>query len=491
MILFNKKKLHNGITLNLKKIFTKNLLIIIIIFPLFLILFYGVSVSLALQYKHNLYTKKELIRYEKELKSKHKNFLQEKAKYIASFMNFIYNQNDKNSKIVLTKEIFKFIASIKYDNGFIFFFQKKGNLVNIIRHPCGEKLFSLVQSSNQKSIISKLIESANNDKFINYQGTDCISDNFIDKVALVQRIKTTNYYIIISEKNVLYSIQEKKKELEEKLDDELNGNFKILFIVVIISILFSLIFSKIMNMLILDYEREIKDSNKAMFSQSRLAQAGEMLSMISHQWRQPISKIASIASKLRFDMMMGKEVDSKLLDRGLKEVEEYTEFLSETIDDFKEFYKPKTIKIASFILPLIERSLNFLENELSKKEIVLKKVFDNDKKALIYSNELIQVIINIIQNAIEFSQQGATITITTKAKNDEYIIYIKDEAGGIKDESMDKIFDAHFSTKSTKNATNLGLGLYVSKVIIENHFNGKLEVKSQHKNTTFIIRLPL
>ena len=477
--------------MNLKKIFTKHLLIITIVFPLFLILFYGISVSFALKYKHELYTKKELSRYEKELKDKHKNFLQEKAKYIESFISFIYAQNKNSSKIVLTKEIFKFIASIKYDNGFIFFFQKKGNLVNIIRHPCGEKLFELVQATNQESIISKLINAANNDTFINYQGTDCFNKQLINKVALVQRIKTTNYYIIISEKNILYSIEAKKNELEAKLNDELSGNLQLLFIVIITSIIFSLIFSKVMNMLILDYEKEIKNSNKAMFSQSRLAQAGEMLSMISHQWRQPISKIASIASHLRFQMMMGNTINEKELDKELNTIEEHTEFLSETIDDFKEFYKPKSIKETSPILPVINKALSFLENELSKKNIILAKSFDKDREVLIYPNELVQVLINIIQNAIEFSTSKATITISTKAKIDEYIISIKDEAGGIKEENIEKIFDAHFSTKSEKNATNLGLGLYVSKVIIESHFNGKLEVQSQDKNTTFIIRLPL
>jgi len=475
--------------MNLKKIFTKHLLSITIIFPLLLIFFYGLSVSFALKYKHEIYSQKELAKYEKELKGKHQGFLHEKAKYIDSFMNFIYTQNKNNSKVVLTKEIFRFIASIKYENGFIFFFQKKGNLVNIIRHPCGRKLFDLVQSTNKESIVSKLLDS--NDSFINYQGTDCKEDDFVNKVAIVQRFKTTNFYIIISENNAFYSIQEKKKALQEKLDDELDSNLKLLLIVSIVSVIFSLLFSKFMNTLILDYEREIKESNKAMFAQSRLAQAGEMLSMISHQWRQPISKIASIASDLRFQMMMDEEIKPEQLDKELNEIEGHTEFLSETIDDFKEFYKPKSIKEKAFILPTIEKSLSFLEAQLGKKHIVIEKNFDKDVKAYIYPNELVQVIINILQNAIEFSKNNSKISIRTKAKNDEYTIWIQDEAGGVKEEHIEKIFDAHFSTKAEKNATNLGLGLYVCKVIIESHFNGKLEVQSEGLSTTFIIRLAL
>lgn len=491
MILFINIQKQKGAEINLKKIFTKNLLSITIVAPLILIFFYGVSVSFALKYKHKINTSQELSDYETELKEKHKTFLEEKAKYIKSFMNYIYAQNTSNSKIILTKEMFKFIASIKYDNGFIFFFKKEGNVVNIIRHPCGEKLFTMVQSSNQESIISKLIDAADNDVFIDYKGTDCVSDNFVDKVALVQRIETTNYYIIISEKNALPSIEKKKRELEAKLDEQLWENLKLLLIVSMISIILSVIFSKIMNMLIRGYEEELKASHKAMFTQSRLAQAGEMLSMISHQWRQPISKIASIASNLRFQGIMGHTISAEKLDQELNAIEEHTEFLSETIDDFKKFYKPKSIKESSPILPIVNKALSFLKSELEKKKIILKENFDKDREALIYPNELIQVLMNIIQNAIEFSSVNATIRISTKAKINEYIIYIQDEAGGIKEEHIEKIFDAHFSTKSDKNATNLGLGLYVSKVIIENHFNGKLEVESQDKNTTFIIRLPL
>jgi signal transduction histidine kinase len=226
-----------------------------------------------------------------------------------------------------------------------------------------------------------------------------------------------------------------------------------------------------------------------MFSQSRLAQAGELISMISHQWRQPISKIASITSNLRFQMIMDSKIDLVYLDKKFEEIEDYTEFLSETIDDFREFYKPKKNKEQVYILPLIEKSLSFLENGIMKKNIILIKEFDKDTKISLYQNELMQVIINIVQNAIEFSEKGSIIKIKTLLKAKEYVISIHDNAGGIKDEHIHKIFDAHFSTKVNKDSINLGLGLYVSKVIIENHFSGKLEVKSEGNSSIFMIRL--
>jgi len=478
--------------MNLKKIkliFTKHLLIITVIFPLVIILFYGISISVALKYKHNQYTKRELYRYEHELKNKHKNFLKEKAKYIESFMNFLYAQDLNKTDDSYKNSILTFIDSIKkYDSGFIFIFHKDGN---VIKHPCTDTLINLVHINNQKNIVEKLINASKNDKFVTYKGTDCINDNSINKIAYVHHIRSTDLYIVISknEKDIDYSIEQKKKVWEEKLDDESKENIKLLLIVSLISIIVSIIFSKILNKLIKDYEKEIKDSNKAMFSQARLAQAGELISMISHQWRQPISKIASITSNLRFQLMMGKEIDMEDLDKSFGEIEDYTEFLSETIDDFREFYKPRKNKEKSYVLPLIQKSIGFLESEINKNNIVIEKNFDKDVKVYLYQNELIQVIINIIQNAIDLSQNGASIKIKTKVKSDEYIISITDRAGGIKDEYIDKIFDAHFSTKVAKESTNLGLGLYVSKVIIESHFNGKLEVTSQGDSSTFTIRL--
>ena len=475
--------------MNLKTFFTKNLLIITVVFPLIIILFYGISISIALKYKHKQYTEQELKRYEHELKNKHKNFLREKAKYIESFMNIIYEQELNKSEPLSTKNILKFIDSIKkYDSGFIFIFREDGI---VIKHPCAQTLINLVQTNNRKTILSKLIQASKDKSFVKYQGTNCIDDDFIDKIGIVYHIKTTDLYIVISknQRDILYSIEQKKLVWEDKLNDELKENIKLLFILSLISIFFSIIFSKIINKLIKDYEKEIKDSNKAMFSQARLAQAGELLSMISHQWRQPISKIASIASNMRFKMMMGSELSPEYIDKSLEDIEKHTEFLSETIDDFREFYKPQKSKELEYILPLIDRSLNFLDNQINKKNILIQKEFDKDVKVSLYPNEFMQVIINIVQNAIDFSKDGAYIKIKTEVKEDEYTISISDEAGGMSDECMQKIFDAHFSTKTSKKSTNLGLGLYVSKVIIESHFNGKLEVKSQGENSTFTIRL--
>jgi signal transduction histidine kinase len=480
--------------MNLKAVFIKHLSVITIIFPLLTIIFYGIATSLTLEYQHNKYEELELKRYENELKNKHVNFFKEKVKYIDSFINFLSLEKNSEQTSKLTDRILLFVESLKkYDSGFIFVFKQDGT---VLKHPCANRLIELVESDMQinkdaYNILYKLLNAARYNQFINYKGTDCINDRLVNKIAFVHHIKNTDLYVVISknEKDIADSIEKKKKILEQKLHDELRDMIKLLLIVCLVSVIFSLFFSKFINMLIKDYEKEIKRSHNIMFSQSRLAQAGELLSMISHQWRQPISKIASITSNLRFKIILGEKINIDYLDEKCNEIEDYTEFLSETIDDFREFYKPKKDKEPIYIQPIIEKSLNFLENEINKKSIKIHKEFGKDAKILLYKNELMQVIINIVQNAIDFSPKGASIHIETLLKLSEYIIMVIDEAGGIKEENINKVFDAHFSTKNGKNSTNLGLGLYVSKVIIEQHFNGKLEVESRGKSSKFTIRL--
>ncbi len=477
----------------LKMLFTKHLLIITLVFPLLVVIFYGITLSVILKHKHNTYSNEELNRYEDELKERHRLFLREKGKYIELFINILYAKELNTSNTLVENRVIDFIESLKkYDSGFIFVFKANGEL---IKHPCATRFIGFEDKYNRSQkndIVKKFIEASKSDKYIYYSGMDCQQNRIVDKIGYVQQIRETNLYVVISknETDINNSIQAQKLIWQKKFEDESDDNTKLLVFAIFLSIIFSLIFSKILNHIILDYEKEIQRSNSIMFAQSRLAQAGELLSMISHQWRQPISKIASIVTNLRFKIMMSAEIDKEYIDKKSQEIEEHTEFLSKTIDDFREFYKPKNLKESVYLVPLIHKAVDFLENSIKKKKIIVKTHFCKDAKVEIYPNELIQVIINIVQNAIEFSQNGATIKIITRVKSGDYMIYIKDNAGGIKSEYIDKIFDAHFSTKSAKSTNNLGLGLYVSKVIIETHFHGKLSVSSQGECSIFTIRLP-
>ena len=246
---------------------------------------------------------------------------------------------------------------------------------------------------------------------------------------------------------------------------------------------------------------EAKRKEKLLQDQSRLAQMGEMISMIAHQWRQPLGAISSsvivIQSKIsigKFDLSKEQDRDKflSLLNRKLNSINEYVQSLSETIDDFRNFFKPDKQKEDVNILVPIERALKIVENSMNTKGIVVKYNFNVECSIKIYKNEIMQVILNILKNAednfIERKIENPMIEIDLGYENNMCIIKIIDNGGGISNEILSNIFDPYFSTKDDKNGT--GLGLYMSKIMIEEHHNGTLDVYNQNSGVCFKIELP-
>lgn len=241
--------------------------------------------------------------------------------------------------------------------------------------------------------------------------------------------------------------------------------------------------------------------DEAMLYQSRLAQMGEMISMIAHQWRQPLAVISSIVvgvslklqlKKFDFDSQEGQEKFSKYLTHELSELESVTQNMTQTIDKFRDFYKPDQKEALEEFPKMIDTSLDLLDEDVKNNQIIIEKHYDeNLQKAMVFKNDLIQVFINILRNAIEkFIEnkiENRVIEITAKQIGKKVQISFKDNAGGISSDVIDKIFEPYFSTKLEKNGT--GLGLYMSKLMIEKHHDGTLSVKSENGSAEFIIEI--
>ncbi len=225
-------------------------------------------------------------------------------------------------------------------------------------------------------------------------------------------------------------------------------------------------------------------------SQAKLAQMGEMIKMIAHQWRQPLSAISSTAAVLDLKITMDK-YDKEFFAKQVTNISEYSTHLSSTIDDFRNFFKTNKIKQDITLKNIAKDSLSILGNSLKNKNISLKSKFDCEHTISTYPNELKQVVLNLIKNAedalVEKNVQNATIWITTYDKDDFCVIEVKDNAGGIDTSIMTKIFDPYFTTKSKKDGT--GLGLYMSKTIIEKHCDGELRVYNDLQGAVFTIAL--
>jgi C4-dicarboxylate-specific signal transduction histidine kinase len=183
--------------------------------------------------------------------------------------------------------------------------------------------------------------------------------------------------------------------------------------------------------------------------------------------------------------------DKEFFLNSLTKIEEFVNHLSTTIDDFSNFFKPSKIKKDFYLYEAVDKALSIATYSLSKKSIDLVLDIDKTLKVKTYQNELVQVLLNLIKNAenilIKREIENPKIIIKVHKKDNEMIIQIQDNGKGIDSKIMKKIFEPYFSTKATKKST--GLGLYMSKFIVEDSLGGKLEARNSKDGAVFSIVL--
>ncbi|MCK5110948.1 MAG: cache domain-containing protein [Arcobacteraceae bacterium] len=237
---------------------------------------------------------------------------------------------------------------------------------------------------------------------------------------------------------------------------------------------------------------ELKAKEQQMLHQSRFAQMGEMINMIAHQWRQPLNAISLTSNNLAFKCMMD-DYDKDLFQKEIGLIDEYSQHLSKTIDDFRGFFKENKEKEITTLEKIVNSTLNIVKVSVENKNIKLIIDLNCNKELKTYPSEIKQVLLNLIKNAedilLENKIENPTITIKSSCRigQDNQVLVVKDNAGGIPDDIIDKIFDPYFSTKLEKDGT--GLGLYMSKTIIEEHCGGKISVSNDKDGATFKIIL--
>jgi len=237
-------------------------------------------------------------------------------------------------------------------------------------------------------------------------------------------------------------------------------------------------------------QQELRHKDEMLFRQSRLAQMGEMISMIAHQWRQPLNAISLTTASLELKSQKDKYDKAFFISR-LERISNYTQHLSSTIEDFRDFFKPDKEKKETTFSKVIEGTLKLMNAGLESKNITVQTEFKCKGTIFSYPNELLQVTMNLIKNSEDalLEKKIANPTITIRCYSDEkrVTLEIEDNAGGIDESIIAKIFDPYFTTKDEYNGT--GIGLYMSKVIIEEHCDGKLSVSNSSDGALFKIAL--
>ncbi len=241
--------------------------------------------------------------------------------------------------------------------------------------------------------------------------------------------------------------------------------------------------------------QKIQDQQSTLISQSRSAALGEMFDNIAHQWRQPIGAINNAIINAEFALELGG-MSEELVAETFKNISTYTHFLSSTIDDFRNFSNPDKEKTHFIVHTIIRQTLGILQGSLDDNGIVVTYMPTPPEQELILfgaQGELSQVILNLLGNArdvLRDKKNGqAHISIALHTNGQEIIIEVADNGGGIPPDVLPKIFDPYFSTKNKAQGT--GIGLYMSKTIIEKHYKGILEAKNSDEGAIFTIKIPM
>ncbi|AXK48111.1 hypothetical protein CRU87_01625 [Aliarcobacter trophiarum LMG 25534] len=292
---------------------------------------------------------------------------------------------------------------------------------------------------------------------------------FLGTLAFTHRNVTLN----ILNKKLLKTVEDKTKELQN-----LNKNLQ------------NMVNAK---------TNELLEKDAIINQQSKMAAMGEMLENIAHQWRQPLSIISTIVTSMKLKKELGMLQDDEFV-RNMDMINKSSQHLSNTIDDFRNFFKVEKESIEFDISKSIEKAIYLLSSRIENHDI---KIVQNLSTVYItsYENEFIQVLINILNNSIDIlkdkNQNDRYIFLDLYTKDQNVVLKIKDSGGGIDNSLISRIFEPYFTTKYKSQGT--GIGLYMSIEIISKHLNGELTVTNQefsYKNSSFIgaeftIKIPI
>ncbi len=385
----------------------------------------------------------------------------------------IISKTDVNGIITFVNEEFCKISGYTQE-------ELVGSNHNIVRHPdVPASTFKLLwETINAKNIYKGTVKNLAKDGTTFYVNTTVVP--ILDEDGEIEEFIAIRYDVT---KEVFYKEELQRRELEL---NELNATLE------------KRVEEKTAELQELNatLEQRVKkeiskneEKRKVMFWQSRLASLGEMLANIAHQWRQPLTELNLTLFSLKKAALKSDDEEVKKLYDDSKSI---IKNMSSTIEDFTNFFKPNKAKEYFKIEDSINESLSILE-QLLEKEIVSVNVDIEVIEVYGIANELSQVLINLLKNSVDAFVNSAVlireINISVKRDGEFASIKLQDNAGGIKEKSLYKIFEPYYTTKHKSQGT--GLGLFMSKMICEKGLDGSINVESTKSTTSFIIQIPL
>lgn len=356
------------------------------------------------------------------------------------------------------------------------------------------------------------------ESFTKYSYTKPDSNEVKQKLSYFKYYDKWNWIISVGvyTDDIEKEIEIKSKDFKQRVKNQVVQNVVLFVMFLSIAILISIAISQKIDTVLKDYQQKVssyakrledmnhsleekvkkeieknREKEQLLVQKSKFIALGEMISNIAHQWRQPLSELSSILMYIKFKYSINA-LDSKIMEQKTQEADKVLDYMSQTIDDFRNFFMPKKEKEEFALYRVVDTVVSIISSTLKNYNINLQINIDESITLQTYLNEYQQVLLNIMNNAkdvlMEKSIENPTIKITAYENSNYVALYIEDNGGGIKVEPKGKIFEPYFSTKEDSNGT--GIGLYMSKIIIDKNMKGKLKVINTKEGAKFGIFIP-
>jgi len=390
------------------------------------------------------------------------------------------------------KSISTRLSTYTYGNDYYFFiFDKDGN---VLTHKDTQEIgknISKVKDADGNYIANDIFKTANEGGgFVKYSYIDHITKS--DKLSYVKKLDNWEWTIGsgFHKDDLMEIVKNKKIELKEKNQNQIDTILMISFFVIVIVILLSTFLSYLIQKQFESYTNKVRAQDKLLSEQSKLAAMGEMLGNIAHQWRQPLSIISTGATGMQAQKEYGLLNDEQF-NKTCNIINDNAQYLSKTIDDFKNFIKGDRVKEVFTLEENINSFIHLVEGSIKTYNIKLILNLEKGLKINGYTNELIQCFINIFNNSKDvlknIDEENRLIIITSYTKENNIIIKIQDNGKGINENIISKVFEPYFTTKHKSQGT--GLGLHMTYKFIVDGMKGTIFVKNKkfvHNQKHFI-----
>ncbi|MCT7615795.1 sensor histidine kinase [Aliarcobacter butzleri] len=383
---------------------------------------------------------------------------------------------------IIQKKALEYINLVRFGkSGYIFIINYDGTYLNHIRKDyIGKNYLENDEVKDKKRVISDLINIAKNGNgFYTYIQNKPSTEYPTEKISFVQGMDDWNW--LIGAGFYEDDLNQEILNVKEKLDKNYEKYALNILILGMILIIFLLVASGYVSIFLenklKEYKRELDNKQAILYQQSKMAAMGEMIGNIAHQWRQPLSIITTATSGMVLQKQMGVLTDEFFFEASNR-INTSSQYLSQTIDDFRNFFIPNKEKSKVNLIEIFKKTLDLISAQFSSKDIeIIKNIEGVEFES--YENELIQALINILNNSRDelIKKDGERFIFVDAFEKDNFInIIIKDNAGGVIKENLDKIFEPYFTTKYKSQGT--GIGLYMTEEIITKHLNGTICVEN-------------